>query len=148
MTPVDRESHTCPEFFPEFIIGIEPPANRTEKALWFIFRGRELLIKLNKNPGAIPKLLDLGELGLSGTREQYLGTFDGIHCYSVELPEDAQAPEGMKFADLRQAYSELSENCFALVNKAAGQGLCKNPGREVRSALTAVSFSILESLLQ
>jgi NAD+ diphosphatase len=118
MTPVIRKNLTCPEFSPEFIIGIEPPANRTEKALWFIFRSREILIKLNKNPGAIPKLLDFGELGLSGIREQYLGTLEGTHCYSVELPEGAQAPEGMKFADLRQAHSEMSEKCFALVNKA------------------------------
>jgi NAD+ diphosphatase len=118
MTQVKRENPTCPEFFPEFIIGIEPPVDRTEKALWFIFRGREILLELNKNPGAIPKLLDCGELGLSGIREQYLGMLEGIHCFSVELPENAQAPEGMKFADLRQAYSEMSEKCFSLVNKA------------------------------
>lgn len=118
MTPVERENPICPEFCPEFIAGIEPPADRTEKALWFIFRGREILLRLNKNPGAIPRLLDPWELGLSGIREQYLGTLDGTHCYSAELPEDAQAPEGMKFTDLRQAYSEMSEKCFALVNKA------------------------------
>jgi len=114
MTPTHRENSTCPEF----IVGIEPPLNRTEKALWFIFRGREILLKLHKNPGAIPKLLDFGELGLSGIREQYLGTLEKIHCYSVELPADTRAPEGMEFADLRQAYSDMSEGCFALVNKA------------------------------
>lgn len=118
MTPVNRENSTCPEFCPGFIIGIEPPASRTEKAFWFIFRGREILLKLNKNPGVIPKLLDFGELGLSGIREQYLGALEGTHCYSVELPGDAQAPDGMNFVDLRQAYSEMSEQCFALVNKA------------------------------
>ena len=118
MTPVNRENPTCPEFCPEFIIGIEPPADRMEKAFWFIFRGREILLKLNKNPGAIPKLLDFGELELSGIREQYLGTLEGTHCYSVELSEDVRAPKGMKFVDLRQAYSEMNEKCFALVNKA------------------------------
>ncbi|RXA19917.1 NAD(+) diphosphatase [Methanosarcina sp. MSH10X1] len=118
MTPVERVNPICPEFCPEFIVGIEPPADRTEKALWFIFRGREILLRLNKNPGAIPRLLNFEELGLPGIREQYLGTLDGTHCYSVELPEDSQAPEGTKFADLRQAYSEMNEKCFALVNKA------------------------------
>jgi NAD+ diphosphatase len=114
MTPIRKESPT----YPEFIVGIEPPADRTENAMWFVFRGREILLKIHKNPGAIPKLLDFGELGLSGVREQYLGTLEGTHCYSVELPEGTQAPKGMKFADLRQAYSEISEGCFALVNKA------------------------------
>jgi NAD+ diphosphatase len=107
-SPTDREFITC----------IEPPAERNEKALWLIFRGREVLININKNPGVIPRLQDPGELGLSGVREQYLGTLDGTHCYSVEILEGTKAPEGMRFVDLRQAYSEMSEACFALVNKA------------------------------
>lgn len=103
---------------PEFIVGIEPPAERKEKALWFFFRRREILLKTNKNPGIIPEVLDPAELGLSGIREQYLGTLNGVHCYSVELPEDIQAPEGMQFMDLRQAFPEMSETCFTLVSKA------------------------------
>jgi len=114
MTSIKRENPT----FSEFVIGVEPPANRAEKALWFIFRDREILLKLNKNLGAIPRLIDLGELGLSGVREQYLGALEGTHCYSVELPKNAQPPEGMEFMDLRQAYTEIGEKCFALVNKA------------------------------
>jgi NAD+ diphosphatase len=109
--PTDRANR-------EFIVGIEPPSDRNEKAFWFIFRGREVLLNIRKNPGVIPKLRDPWELGLSGIREQYLGALDGTHCYSVEIPEGTKAPEGMKFADLRQAYSEMSEGCFALVNKA------------------------------
>ena len=114
MTPIDRENST----YPKFIVGIEPPVGRTEKALWFIFRGRDILLKVRKNPGAIPKLLDFGEFGLPAVREQYLGILEGTHCYSVELPADARAPEGMEFVDLRKAHSELSEGCFELVNKA------------------------------
>lgn len=114
MSPISKENPICPEF----IVGIEPPADRMETALWFIFRGREILLKVHKNPGAIPRLVDLRELGLSGIREQYLGTLKGTHCYSVELPDNTDAPEGMKFVDLRQAYSEINEECFALVNKA------------------------------
>ena len=114
MTLIEREKPT----HPKFIIGIEPPAERTEKALWFIFRGRDILLKVRKNPGAIPKIRDLGEFGLPAVREQYLGILEGTHCYSVELPADTKAPEGMEFVDLRQAHSEISEGCFELVNKA------------------------------
>ncbi|MDI9395369.1 MAG: NAD(+) diphosphatase [Euryarchaeota archaeon] len=114
MTPTDREN----SIYPKFITGVEPPAKRTEKALWFIFRGRDILLKTHKNPGAIPKLLDFGELGLPAVREQYLGVLEGTHCFSIELPADAEAPEGMEFFDLRQAYSKISEGCFELVNKA------------------------------
>ncbi|MDY9928159.1 NAD(+) diphosphatase [Methanosarcina sp.] len=114
MTPINRES----PIYPKFIVGIEPPAGRTEKALWFIFRGRDILLKVHKNPGAIPRLLDIKELRLPAVREQYLGMLEEAHCYSVELPADARAPEGMEFVDLRQAHSEISEGCFELVNKA------------------------------
>ena len=114
MTPIEREKPT----HPKFIIGIEPPAERTEKALWFIFRGRDILLKVRKNPGAIPKFKDFGDLELPAVREQYLGMLEGTHCYSVELPADTKAPEGMEFVDLRQAHSEISEGCFELVNKA------------------------------
>lgn len=114
MTPIEREN----PIYPKFIIGIEPPAERTEKALWFIFRGRDILLKVRKNPGAIPKFKDFGDSGLPAVREQYLGMLEGTHCYSVELPADTKAPGGMEFVDLRQAHSEISEGCFELVNKA------------------------------
>jgi NAD+ diphosphatase len=114
MTPTTRENST----YPKFIVGVEPPAGRNEKALWFIFRGRDILLKIHKNPGAIPRLLDIKELGLPAEREQFLGVLEGTHCFSVELPAEAKAPEGMEFVDLRQAYSEISEGCFELVNKA------------------------------
>ncbi|MCQ1535324.1 NAD(+) diphosphatase [Methanosarcina sp. KYL-1] len=114
MTPTNRENPV----HPKFIVGIEPPTDRTEKALWFAFRGREILLKVHKNPGAVPKMLDFGELGVPAVREQYLGTLEGVHCYSVELSGDTPAPEGMEFLDLRRAYSEISEGCFELVNKA------------------------------
>ncbi len=74
MTPTNREN----PIHPKFIVGIEPPAGRTKKALWFIFRGgRDILIKTHKNPGAIPRLLDIRELGLPVIREQYLGVIEG-----------------------------------------------------------------------
>jgi NAD+ diphosphatase len=114
MTPKHRENLIKPEF----TVGIEPPLERTEKALWFIFRGREILLNIHKNPGAIPKLHGPEELGISGVREQYLGTLDRTHCYSVEVPSGTKEPEGMKFMDLRQAFLEIGESCFTLVNKA------------------------------
>jgi NAD+ diphosphatase len=113
MTPKYKEN----PIYPEFIVGTEPPVERTEKALWFIFRGREILLNIHRNPG-IPKLYDIGELGLSGIRDQYLGTLDRIHCYSVEISEEIQTPEGTEFIDLRQAYLKMNEGCFALLNKA------------------------------
>ena len=117
------------------------------------------LLKPIKTQGAIPRLLDIRELGLPVIREQYLGVLEGTDCFSIELPQDAKAPEGMEFVDLRQAYSEMSEGCFELVNKAvqvmewtgqtssaagAEQRPRRNREKEERNALNAESFSIPE----
>lgn len=101
-----------------FIIGLEPPSNRTASALWFAFRGRDLLLRKENNPLAVPKLRDFGELNLPVVREQYLGDLGGLHCYSLELEEAAEAPEGMVFLDLRKAHELLGNGCFSLANKA------------------------------
>ena len=101
-----------------FIIGLEPPSDRAGPALWFAFRGRDLLLYKKHNPLAVPKLKDFGEVGLPVVREQYLGDLEGLHCYSVELEEGTEAPGGMEFLDLRRAHELLGEGCFSLANKA------------------------------
>lgn len=112
MNPTHRDAIS------RFIIGLEPPSPRINKALWFAFRGRDLLLYKKHNPLAVPKLRDFEELGLSVLREQYLGDLEGLHCYSVELEERSVAPAGMEFLDMRTAHGVLGECCFSLANKA------------------------------
>ena len=101
-----------------FTIGLKAPSSRTEKALWFAFRGRELLLYKKLSPLAVPKLKAFEELGLQAQRLQYLGVLGRLHCYSVELEAEAEAPKGMEFLELKRAYELLGKNCFFLANKA------------------------------
>jgi len=57
--------------------GLAPPEDGEETALWFLFRGRELLVTLE---GAVPAAADAGAalvrrqfLGLLGTRPCWCG---------------------------------------------------------------------------
>ena len=100
-----------------FISSVTPPTNRTEPALWFAFAESNLLYREDAAE-VVPRLVDFAELGLESVRQQYLGTFDGQHCYSVELAESTSAPDGMVLKGLRAAYAPLGEDLFVVAGRA------------------------------
>ena len=89
-----------------------PATKEREPAWWFVFRGDDLLIELKDKAALIPYVIYLESLDLEPIRKQYLGTLDGIPCYSAELIADVSAPEGMAFRGLRELFGLLEENLF------------------------------------
>ena len=83
---------------------------------WFVFCSNRLLI--NPDNSSIPYSKSLAELAISPVRTQYLGTLEGHPCYSVEVSQDAIAPDGMSFNELRPLYGVLDEDVFLLAGKA------------------------------
>lgn len=81
----------------------------------FVFRRRDLLLT---DDLALPDFEALNESGLESIRSQYLGTLDGAHCYSVELAEDAAAPAGTRFRELRSLFGRLDESLLKLAGRA------------------------------
>lgn len=100
-----------------FISSVTPPAHRTEPALWFAFAGNNLLYRQD-SAEVVPQLVDFSELGLETVRYQYLGTFNGQPCYSVEMAESVVPPDGMVLKGLRQAYAHLDEDLFVIAGRA------------------------------
>jgi NAD+ diphosphatase len=106
----------------DFYPAIEPrdPEARSDASWWFVFRGGELLLHTtNIAETAIPRLADLTELSLISNRTNFLGELDGSHVYAVELPDSAEAPEGLAFRGLRQLYGLVDEQLFELAGRAA-----------------------------
>ncbi len=101
-----------------FISLVSPPQERREPVLWFIFRGRKILVMEEDNVPAIPSLNDIDELGLEPIRRQYLGTMCGQHCYAVEFPESSEAPKGMVFHGLRGLHGYLKESLYSIAIRA------------------------------
>ena len=94
----------------KFTPTVLPGSNQAGPAWWFIFSGRELLVKQQDNALSVPLLHDApGELGLKVLRQHFLGTLDGDGCYSVEVPEGAEPPEGMSFKELRKLWGPMDE---------------------------------------
>ena len=91
-----------------FSSALRAPDSAAGPALWFAFRGRELLVQARGGlePAAAPDAL-----GLAPRCTHYLGALGPLHCWSLELAPDAEPPPGMVFRDLRQLYGCSTRAC-------------------------------------
>lgn len=72
----------------------------------------------NGDEVAVPNMADISELGLREIRRQYLGELDGRACISVELDENAEAPDGYELLSLRSVYQRIPEELFWIAGRA------------------------------
>jgi len=106
------------DYHSKLIFGIVPPEEQREPAHWFVFKRDKLLVHQGSPTLRIPHAVNLSELGLTALRQEYLGKLDGQHCYSADISEEADAPEGMLFEGLRQVHGRLDEDLFWLAARA------------------------------
>lgn len=86
-------------------------------AYWLLFKRNKVLILENNGQFALPDI-DLNELNIKPVRRQYVDRVDGRSCYVAELSQDAVAPEGMSFYDLRRLLGKIPDDLFFLAGKA------------------------------
>ncbi len=98
-----------------FVPGHRSPENPGENPILFAFRKRELLVTGDL---LMPSVEDIDAQGIEAVRTQYLGQLDERHCYSAELPKDAKAGDGFRFADLRTLFATLDPVIHALAGRA------------------------------
>jgi NAD+ diphosphatase len=101
-----------------FASAVQPPSAGNGPALWFVFRGNDLLVSQEGDSATVPLLSDPAELNLKPVRRQYLGLWEGRDCYSAELENGAVAPEGMDFRGLRRLFGLLDQDLFQLAGRA------------------------------
>jgi NAD+ diphosphatase len=103
----------------KFTPAVLPASNQTGPAWWFIFSGRELLVRPQDNLLSVPLLLDAPrELGLRLLRQHFLGTLDGHGCYSAEVQEGTEPSEGMFFKGLRKLWGPMDETFWRVAGCA------------------------------
>lgn len=98
-----------------FVPHHKAPEHPGEDPMLFAFRGRDLLVT---EDGRLPKVSEIDAHGFEAVRRQYLGSLDGRHCYSAELPEDASDQGGLRFANLHMLYGSLDEAEHAIAGRA------------------------------
>ncbi|MBK8904809.1 MAG: NAD(+) diphosphatase [Anaerolineaceae bacterium] len=106
-----------------FTPSVTPPVESTAdlsttSALWFIFRGTDLLVEDAEETAVIPQ--HPHELNL--LRQHYLGQIDAAttptHCFAAEVAAATEPPAGMQFAGLRQLFMHLPTDRFWLAGRA------------------------------
>jgi NAD+ diphosphatase len=101
----------------QFLPAVTPPPVTTYEAWWFLFHGDRLLVETCGDAVAVPRGQLPGVRGLRPMRTQYLGTLDGVPCYSGELAEPTE-PEGTTFRGLRSLLGALPDPLFSLAGRA------------------------------
>jgi NAD+ diphosphatase len=85
---------------------------------FFIFYLDRLLVKNEEGKASLPAANNLEELKITPIRKQYLGTYRGQSCFSVEVSSEEVMMEGMSFMGLRALYGAVDEDIFLLAGKA------------------------------
>jgi NAD+ diphosphatase len=117
----------------EFFGGVRPQqAAATEAALWFVFRGDQLLVELGPpdprpsddprvphrpSSARLPLLKNNKRLWSEPFRTLYLGELGRLGCWAAEVAS-AEAPAGYSWAGLRSLFSVLEDAHFALAGRA------------------------------
>jgi hypothetical protein len=97
---------------------VTPPGERRDPALWFAFQRSQMLVCQGDDGPMVPCCNDLLEYGLNPVRTQYLGTYDGRHCYTVEVNDAAQTPAGWQLVGLRDIFAQVEETLAMLSGRA------------------------------
>jgi len=95
-----------------------PPAERNEPALWFLFQRHRIVVTIESERHHVPSCMALEEHGMQPLRHQYLGLYEGRHCYAAEVAEDAALPSGWSVTGLREVFGHFDETLAALSGRA------------------------------
>ena len=86
--------------------------------LWFVFRGEQVLVRVEDKGNLAPLATSAEDLGLETLFVQDIGELDGERCFAAEVGRDAEDPEGMSFRNLRGMLGSINERFFAMAGRA------------------------------
>jgi NAD+ diphosphatase len=87
-------------------------------AVWFAFRGSDLLVRIEEETARVPTGSEWEALGLETGRVHEIGVVEGLPARAVEIAEGLEPPEGLAFQGLRKLWSLLPEEIWRLAGRA------------------------------
>lgn len=101
---------------------VAEPAEIYDQAYWFVLRGFNLLVENPKSQVSLPTTTQIAAIKENLVRHQYLGYLEtpsgAIQCYSAEVSESTEPPEGVAFVSLRSLFGRFDEMMLALAGRA------------------------------
>jgi len=95
-----------------------PSMSENIPAYYFIFRKKELLVKVNGEKVFIPLMADPSEIKIQIARKQYFGSFFNHPCYYTTVSADIEPPVGIRFLGLRSLYEKIEEEILWIAGRA------------------------------
>ena len=96
------------------------PEGDLGECIFFAFQGDRLLVSKERHGhgGILPRVRAFGEIGMPFRDPHYLGSRGGVHCFTVDLEDDAKPPADMALHGLRMLYGTLDDPTFQLAGRA------------------------------
>jgi NAD+ diphosphatase len=102
----------------EFVFSVKPAKTTTEHELWCVFREDSLLVRLDGSQARLPGKSEVKAMHIDTARTLYLGTLDGVACFTAEVALETEPPPGLEFYGLRELFGRLEERLFWLSGHA------------------------------
>ncbi|NUQ79676.1 MAG: NAD(+) diphosphatase [Polyangiaceae bacterium] len=98
-----------------------PPSSKPpgEEAIWFLYRGQEMLVELGAGGVSPPRGGDamIADLSARGA-PLYLGRFNGVPCMAVDMDEAAPIPADLRAMGLRALFGKVPADLYSIAGYA------------------------------
>ncbi|MCA1646297.1 MAG: NAD(+) diphosphatase [Chloroflexi bacterium] len=101
-----------------FVPAVHPPDAPPRTALWFAFRGDQLLVRSVGERAELLNYADLATMGLNFEAGHYVGRLADLDCYVVALDDSLQVAAETTFEGLRALYGRLPDEQFSVAGRA------------------------------
>jgi NAD+ diphosphatase len=96
------------DFLPS-VLSSDPQAS---DALWFVYSGYRLLVKISGNAVAVPDSREINALGVSLQHPLHLGSFRGRSCYAAAVSAPGGSLSEAAFLELRSLFERLERGIY------------------------------------
>lgn len=100
-TEISQKSADCVKYLGRFLPSFIPQGNCEKPAMWFIFYGKEILLKSTDGILTVPLETDFNNLSINLSKKRYVGEFDSTPCYCMETPTIESPSTDMSFGAIR-----------------------------------------------
>lgn len=101
-----------------FVPAVAAPNDLSGDRVWLVFQGPRVLVGGDPSAPFFPELKDVSWLGLPEIARQFIGYWEGKGVFAIATPDDAVAPEGYHFEDLRRVLGQVSDELFGVTGRA------------------------------